>query len=70
MALWRVRVAVDYDFEVEADTKEEAEKEGWNYEDYRQFGSVDFIRVELISPKKSFNVLPAWFGVVMVSHSI
>lgn len=47
MALWRVRVAVDYDFEVEADTKEEAEKEGWNYEDYRQFGSVDFIKVEL-----------------------
>lgn len=47
MSTWRVQVKVDYDYEVEADTKEEAEQEGWNYEDYRQFGSVDLIKVEL-----------------------
>lgn len=46
MATWEVKVAVDYSYEVEADTKEEAEAEGWKYEDYRQFGSVDFIKVE------------------------
>ena len=47
MKTWRIKVAVDYDFEFEADTKEEAEAEAWNYEDYRMFGTVDLIKVEL-----------------------
>lgn len=55
MSTWRVRVAVDYDFEVEADTKEEAEKEGWNYENYRMFAEVDLIKVELNDDEEFFD---------------
>jgi hypothetical protein len=46
MATYTVRVAVDYLYEVEADSKEDAEAEGWKYEDYKMFAQVDFIKVE------------------------
>jgi len=45
MATYEVRVAVDYVYEVEADSKEEAEAEGWKYEDYKMHAQVDFIKV-------------------------
>ena len=41
-----VKVLVEYNYEVEADTAEEAEEQGWNYEDYRYNASVDEIKVE------------------------
>jgi hypothetical protein len=34
MPTFDVKVIVEYNYEVEADTAEEAEQEGWNYEDY------------------------------------
>ena len=45
MATYTVRVAVDYLYEIEADSKEDAEAEGWKYEDYNMFAQVDFIKV-------------------------
>ena len=41
-----VKVIVEYNYEVEANTAEEAEEEGWNYEEYRYNASVDEIKVE------------------------
>ena len=41
-----VKVLVEYDYEVEADTAEQAEEEGWNYEEYRYNASVSEIKVE------------------------
>ena len=35
-----------YEFEIEANSEEEAEKQGWNYEDYPFHGSVYSIEVE------------------------
>ena len=41
-----VKVIVEYNYEVEANTAEEAEEEGWNYEEYHYNASVDEIKVE------------------------
>lgn len=46
MATWNVRVLVEYAYEVEADSFEEAEKQGWEYEEYYYTGQVDSIDVE------------------------
>jgi hypothetical protein len=46
MATFNVKVVVEYEYEVECDTAEEAEKQGWNYEDYAHHASVDKIEVE------------------------
>lgn len=46
MATWNVRVLVEYSYEVEADNFEEAEKQGWEYEEYYYTGTVDSIDVE------------------------
>jgi hypothetical protein len=48
MNTYNVRVQVYYDFEVEAESQEEAEKEGWNYEEYSYTGEVWNIDVELL----------------------
>jgi hypothetical protein len=45
MARYDVTVNVTYYYEVEADSYEEAEKQGWKYEDYSHFGEVDDIKV-------------------------
>jgi hypothetical protein len=45
MARFDVTVVVEYRYEVEADSYEEADAEGWNYEDYRMFSTVDSIDV-------------------------
>jgi hypothetical protein len=46
MAVWNVKVVVEYEYEVEADTYEQAEKQGWEYEEYYYTGTVDSIEVE------------------------
>jgi hypothetical protein len=46
MATWNVRVLVEYSYEVEADNFEDAEKQGWEYEEYYYTGTVDSIDVE------------------------
>lgn len=46
MATWDVRVLVEYSYEVEADSFEEAEKQGWEYEEYYYTAQVDSIDVE------------------------
>ena len=43
---YMVKVMVEYTYEVEADSRAEAEVEGWNYENYRYNGSVYDIEVE------------------------
>lgn len=54
MPKYNVRVAVDYNFEFEADTIEEAEQEGWRYEEYPFNASVDLIRVEEIEDDSEY----------------
>jgi hypothetical protein len=46
MAVWNVKVVVEYQYEVEADNEAEAEKQGWEYEEYYYTGAVDSIEVE------------------------
>jgi hypothetical protein len=48
MPKYDVRVVVEYMYEVEADSEEAAEAEGWNYEDYAHHGQVDSIDVDEI----------------------
>jgi len=45
MASYNVKVKVTYFYEVEADSDEEAEKQGWKYEDYAHFAEVDDITI-------------------------
>lgn len=45
MATFDVKVIVEYNYEVEAESREEAEEQGWAYEDYRMFGEVYSIDV-------------------------
>ena len=45
--VYRVRVEVTYDFEVEADNEKMAEEIGWYYEDYAHFADVQSIDVDL-----------------------
>jgi hypothetical protein len=45
MATYDVTVRVTYYYEVEAETDEEAEKQGWMYENYAHFGEVDDIKI-------------------------
>lgn len=46
MATFNVKVVVELNYEVEADSADEAEQAGWSWEDYRQFGSVQSIKVD------------------------
>jgi hypothetical protein len=45
MATYDVKVIVEYMYEVEADSLEEAEAQGWQYEDYSHFADVYSIDV-------------------------
>jgi hypothetical protein len=45
MATFDVKVIVEYYYEVEADSPEEAEEQGWHYEDYSHFAEVYSIDV-------------------------
>ena len=48
MATYEVEVKVSYMYEVQAEDDLEAEKEGWNYEEYKHFAQVDSIKIEMI----------------------
>jgi hypothetical protein len=45
--LYSVKVIVEFNYDVEAQTKEEAEERGWYWEEYPQWGEVYSIDVEL-----------------------
>lgn len=46
MKQYQVKVLVEYYYQVEAETEEQAEEMGWQYEDYRFNAMVDSIEVE------------------------
>lgn len=56
MATYNVKVMVEFNYEVEADTEEMAEAEGWKWENYTHFSSVDSIEVdELQDPEEEIQ---------------
>jgi hypothetical protein len=48
MATYDVKVIVEYNYEVEADSEKQAEEQGWMYEDYSYSGEVYSISVHEI----------------------
>ena len=50
MPTFDVKVIVEYNYEVEADSPEEAEEQGWLWEDYTHFSEVYSIHVDEIEP--------------------
>lgn len=50
MPTYEVSVRVDLSYEVEADSREEAEEQGWAWEDYTHFSEVHSIHVDEIEP--------------------
>lgn len=46
MPTFDVKVIVEYNYEVEAETPEEAEEQGWEYEDYSWTAEVYSIEVD------------------------
>ena len=48
MPKYQVTTIVEYIYDVEADNQEDAEKQGWEYEDYPHAATVDSIEVEEI----------------------
>jgi hypothetical protein len=45
MPQYEIKVIVEYNYDVEAETPEEAEEQGWAYEDYSHFAEVYSIDV-------------------------
>jgi hypothetical protein len=45
MGRYEVTVLVEYVYDVEAESVEDAEQMGWDYEDYQHFGTVTTIEV-------------------------
>ena len=48
MPTYWIKTVVEYEYEVEADSPQEAEEQGWNYEDFYFNGQVYSIDVEEI----------------------
>jgi hypothetical protein len=46
MPMYDVKVIVEYNYEVEANSEKEAEEQGWMYEDYAYSGEVYSIAVD------------------------
>jgi len=46
MPTYDVKVLVEYNYEVEADSDKEAEEQGWMYEDYAYSGEVYSIDID------------------------
>jgi len=46
MPTYDVKVIVEYNYEVEANSEKEAEEQGWMYEDYAYSGEVYSIAVD------------------------
>ena len=49
---FNVKVVVEYEYEVDVENEELAEKEGWNYEEYSHWASVYSIDVEDVTPEE------------------
>jgi hypothetical protein len=52
MATYTVTVKVDLEYEVEADSREEAEEQGWLWEDYTHFSEVYSIHVNEVESEE------------------
>lgn len=52
MPLFNVNVIVEYNYEVEAETAQEAEEMGWDYENYAYFAEVNVIDVEEVDEEE------------------
>lgn len=52
MATFELTVEVSYTYEVEADDYAAAEKQGWEYEDYKYTGQVENIVVHEIEEEE------------------
>ena len=46
MPTYDIKVLVEYNYEVEADSDKEAEEQGWMYEDYAYSGEVYSIEID------------------------
>lgn len=55
MPTYAIHTVVEYDFEVEADSPQEAEELGWAYEDFYFTGQVYSIGVEEIYEAEEDN---------------
>lgn len=44
--LYNVKVIVELEYEVECDNEDQAEEQGWNWEEYTAYSSVYSINVE------------------------
>lgn len=52
MGKYFVTTTVEYYFEVEADSEDEAEEMGWKYQDYPYSAEVDSIEVEALEDEE------------------
>ena len=55
MATYKVKVVVELNYEVEADTEFEAEEQGSNWESYRNFSEIYSIEVEEVESEDDYN---------------
>lgn len=55
MALYNIKTVVEYYYEVEADSIEEAEQAGWDYEEYPFSAEVYSIDVEEVDESEEEN---------------
>lgn len=56
VATYNIKVMVEFNYEVEADTEEMAEAQGWKWEDHIHSSSVDSIEVdELQDPEEEIQ---------------
>jgi hypothetical protein len=56
MGKYELSVTVEYNYEVEAEDWESAEKQGWDYEEYQHSGSVQSIDVTELEDEEEDNV--------------
>ena len=56
MATYDLKVIVEYNYEVEADSAKEAEEQGWMYEDYAYSGEVYSIDIDEQIPEPEEEV--------------
>jgi hypothetical protein len=55
MKTYDVKVIVEYMYEVDVESEEEAQELGWQYEDYAHFAEVYSIETTLISDDEDEN---------------
>jgi hypothetical protein len=56
VATYNVKVMVEFNYEIEADSEEIAEAEGWKWEEYRHHSDVNSIEIaELYDPEEEIQ---------------